>query len=124
MEHLKVNHSHSREAVYRILLEEEDFLSIHDILKKLEISYPKRISFNTVYRHLSLFVDAKLAVMIHDNFKRSYYTLVQDKPLMISVCRRCGKMHKQPLQSHFMEHNLQPHDFVTLHSLCQKCSQN
>ncbi len=121
LEGLNVNQSRSREAVYRILAEESSFLSIYDILGKLANNYPKKVSFNTVYRHLALFVECNLVAILHDNFKRSYYALLDDTPLLVSMCRRCGKIEKLMLESYTLNESLNCYDYITFYKCCHTC---
>lgn len=65
----KINQSRVREAVYRVLTESKDkCLSVNDILKELLSIYSKKVSINTVYRHLNLFISCELALIIQDDF--------------------------------------------------------
>ena len=96
-------------------------MGIQDILDLLAESYPKKVSFNTVYRHLTLFVECNLAVMLHDNFKRSYYALLEETPLMVSLCRRCGKIERLEIDSSAIDMSLSPSDLISVHRCCAKC---
>jgi Fe2+ or Zn2+ uptake regulation protein len=125
VEKLNINHSRAREAIYRVLLEEENFLCIQDILTRLEESYPKKVSFNTVYRHLGLFVECGLAIVVHNEFKRAYYTLTsQTQPIVALMCHRCGVVEKLNINPSMVEEKLNHNDFITVHKRCDKCCQN
>ena len=49
-----------------VLQESEKCLMVSEIADRLVESYPKKISTNTIYRHLNLFVDCEL---------NSYYSI-------------------------------------------------
>ncbi len=86
IESRKVNQSQAREAIYRVLMNAEDkCLTVSGILDELSYIYPKKVSLNTVYRHLNLFVSCKLVVMIQDDYKRAYYCMTEKDPLAFIV---------------------------------------
>lgn len=73
IKHKKANNSRAREAIYNLLLDAEECLHVAQILKRLSVTYPKKISQNTLYRHLNFFIACKLAIVIQGDFKRAYY---------------------------------------------------
>jgi len=122
----KINYSQAREAIYKVLLESDDCLSVPDILKEVAKVYPKKISLNTVYRHLNLFVDCNLAAAIQDNFKKAYYCCLLDDSVVFNVCSKCNFVGRVPLNSQKILNakSLLGDDdraFITLHKQCENC---
>jgi Fe2+ or Zn2+ uptake regulation protein len=119
----RVNHSQAREAIYRVLKEAKDqCLSVGEIMERLSDVHPKKISLNTVYRHLNFFVSCKLAVMLQDDFKKAYYSLTGEDPLIFIVCRKCNGIEKCVESLVKIMSELESTDFITVHKKCQKCS--
>ena len=122
IESRKVNQSQAREAIYRVLMDAEDeCLTVSRILDELSNVYPKKVSLNTVYRHLNLFVSCKLVVMIQDDFKRAYYCLTGEDPLAFIVCRKCNRIEKCISSPSHLVNELESSDFITIHKKCKKC---
>ena len=122
MERKKVNQSQAREAIYRVLMNSEDeCLSVSDISNKLTNICTKKISINTVYRHLRLFVSCKLIVCIQDDFKKTYYSLRGEDPLAFTVCTKCNHIEKCTLMPECLMDALENTNFITIHKKCQKC---
>ena len=118
----RVNQSQAREAIYRVLMKAEDqCLSVGEILEQLSHVYPKKVSLNTVYRHLNLFVSCKLAVMLQDDFKKAYYCLTGEDPLAFIICRKCNRIEKCVSNPVKLMSELESTDFVTIHKKCKGC---
>jgi len=123
MEAKRVNQSYAREAIYRVLLDaEEQCLCVDGIIKRVSDVYPKKVSLNTVYRHLNLFVSCKLAVMLQDDFKKAYYCLTEEEPLAFVICRKCHKIEKCISTPAQLMGELESTDFITIHKKCKGCS--
>ncbi|WP_294959408.1 transcriptional repressor [Sulfurovum sp.] len=119
----KVNQSQAREAIYRVFLEnEEKCMSVADIRRELSKVYTKKVSLNTIYRHLDLFVSCNLAVVIQDDFKKAYYCLTGDEPLAFTICRKCNRVKKIAFHPEKCDETLEDTDFITIHKKCEKCS--
>jgi len=73
IEKKRVNHSHSREVIYKVLRESTECLSVAEIVALVADEYPKKISLNTVYRHLRFLTECELIFMIQDDLKKAYY---------------------------------------------------
>ncbi len=119
----KVNTSYAREAIYSLLMESEACLSVADITRKLEEGNSKKISLNTIYRHLTFFIKCKLAIVVQDDFKKSYYILTTDKARIFSLCTKCNKIDLLDAKCHngeLLEH-LKNFEFVTVHKRCIRC---
>lgn len=114
----KVNTSKSREVIYKILLNSSGCLTVNQIIEKSINAYPKKISINTIYRHLRFFIDCELIFVIQDDLKRSYYCLCRENTMIFSVCTKCNTIKKieADLCSEFKDS-----DFITIHNKCQNC---
>lgn len=121
IKHKKANTSRAREAIYNLLLNSDECLNVAQILKRLSVVYPKKISQNTLYRHLNLFMDCDLVVVIQDDFKRAYYSIKQDKGMVFNVCTKCNSINKIDLNHLTSYPELQNAEFITIHQLCNKC---
>jgi len=122
IESRKINQSQARETIYRVLMDAEDeCLTVSRILEELSSVYSKKVSLNTVYRHLNLFVSCKLAVMIQDDFKKAYYCLTGEKPLTFIICTKCNSIEKCSFNPSHLIDNLESSDFIALHKKCSKC---
>ena len=117
-----VNQSQAREAIYRIFLDNKDTcLSIADIQAELPKIYPQNASLNTIYRHLDLFVSCKLVVTIQDDFKRAYFALTGDTPLVFNICRKCHRVEKTVFHTEKCDASLEVTDYLTMHTKCERC---
>ena len=124
IESKKINQSQAREAIYRVLTEAEDqCFCVTRILDELSRVYPKKVSLNTVYRHLNLFVSCKLAVMIQDDYKKAYYCLTQEEPSAFIICTKCNRVGKLTALSCSLTQEFKDSEFITIHKRCQKCTE-
>lgn len=126
-----VNYSRAREAIFKIFLENTNtFLSVSKLQKLLEGEYPKKLSVNTIYRHLSFFVSCDLVLLLQDNNKKAYYILVDDdKSPVFTICPSCQAIgfesiredHRKVLCElvEFKEGKKEP--FIVIHKICSKC---
>lgn len=121
IEQRHANNSRAREAIYRLLLDAQDCLSVPVILENLEAVYPKKISQNTLYRHLGFFLDCKLAIAIQDNYKKAYYHLNNEDAIGFCVCSICNSVHKLEVQEYTLSTPLEEVDYITIHKKCNKC---
>lgn len=117
----RANNSRAREAIYNLLLESDECLNVAQILKKLSVTYPKKISQNTLYRHLNFFINGNLAIVIQDDLKRAYYYIKQDVLMTFCICTRCNNVTKLNLDHTTSHHELKTADFITVHKVCSKC---
>ena len=126
----KVNHSHAREAIYKVFSENiNEFLSVSKLSKKLLDSYPKKISVNTVYRHLNLFVACNILLLVQDDNKKAYYILVDKESPIFEICPNCqdiGMVNISESQRKTLIDILKPKEhkkapFIVLHKACEKC---
>ncbi len=119
----KVNHSQAREIIYRVFLENRDrCMSVTEIKDELSSMCSKKISINTIYRHLDLFVSCNLVVTIQNDFKKAFYALTEETPLAFTICRKCNRVKKIVFNQEKCEEELDSTDFITIHKKCKKCS--
>lgn len=118
----KSNQSQSREILYRVFLEADKCLDISELLKKLKECYAKKISLNTLYRHLDFFIKCKLIIVIQNNNKKSFYCLNEDKIMLFSLCLKCSKLEK--LNNNVLCKQIAQRDkseFIVLYKICNNC---
>ena len=119
----KMKHSQAREAIYQILLESDKCLMVSDITKRLIDAYPKKISINTIYRHLNLFVDCELVLVVQDDFKRAYYTIKEENVMVFRVCLRCNGVKRLNINEESICDEFKDAEFITVHKRCQRCKK-
>jgi Fe2+ or Zn2+ uptake regulation protein len=130
LERKKVNHSRAREAIYRIFLDHEStFMSVAMLHKKLDEYYPKKVSINTIYRHLNLFVSCDLVLLVQDDNKKAYYILVNSDAPVFNICPKCQAVGVEEVTKEQQEmlcemvkptkHQKAP--FIVLHKICDRC---
>lgn len=117
----KVNHSRAREVIFQVLLDSDECLSVSEIMDRVVKSYPKKISINTVYRHLNFFVECSIAIVIQDDFKRAYYALKDNALMIFELCPRCNSVKK--INQNFSCEEFNDVEFVTLHKRCNRCKK-
>lgn len=117
----RANHSRVREAIYTLLMNSEECLNVSQIIKKLSLSYPKKLSQNTIYRHLNFFIECKLVIVIQDDFKRAYYYLKESTPMLFCICTVCTHITKLPIDNNTELHEFTDAEFITIHKRCKNC---
>lgn len=119
----KVNTSHAREVIYSVLMDSEECLSVSEIMKKIQDSSSRKVSLNTIYRHLTLFIDCGLAVVVQDDYKKSYYILTTPMARVFTLCPKCNNvsvLRKVGRMEAILDH-LKSSEFITVHKRCEKC---
>lgn len=117
------NNSRAREAIYNLLLEYKECLNVAQISKRLLVTYPKKISPNTLYRHLSFFVSCGLVVAIQDDYKRAYYHIKENGTMAFCVCTRCNNVTKIEIDTINSSQFFDNAEFITVHKLCNSCKE-
>ncbi|CAA6814445.1 MAG: Unknown protein [uncultured Sulfurovum sp.] len=126
----KVNHSRAREAIYSIFLDNINcFMSVSELNKKLEEDYPKKVSINTIYRHLNFFVACDLVLLLQDDNKKAYYILVNKEAPVFKICPKCQIVaveeitdkQQKTLCELVKPTKYQKAPFVVLHKVCERC---
>lgn len=121
IEKKRINHSHSREAIYQVLLNSDECLTVDKISKKISDHYPKDISINTIYRSLTLFEKCGLVLVLQDNYKRAYYCIAEEETMLFAICTKCNRVEKVDKKEPEMCSQLCECEFITVHKKCQKC---
>jgi Fe2+ or Zn2+ uptake regulation protein len=114
----KVNNSRTREIVYKILYTSDKCLNIDQIIELSNNLYPKKISINTIYRHLRFFTENELAVAVQNNSKITHYCICEDKASLFCVCTKCDTIEK--IESSLYD-EFSSSEFVTIHKKCKRC---
>ena len=124
MEIKKVNTSQAREAIYKLLLEVNSCMSVADITHKLAESYQRKVSLNTIYRHLTLFVDCGLVIVLQDDHKKAYYCVCGNKAKAFSICPKCSDLSEvnDGLEVETLLSTLKAKEFITVHKVCKACA--
>jgi len=119
----KVNNSQAREAIYKVFLKSESCMSVADISIKLQETYVRKISLNTIYRQLTLFVECGLVIVIQDDHKKAYYTLTGEKAKIFSLCTKCKRlsMLKDVSDMESILIKLDNNEFITMYGKCKRC---
>lgn len=122
IEKKKANNSQAREVIFRVLMDTDECLNVPEILSATKELYPKRISLNTVYRHLNFFLECQLIVAIQNENKKAHYCLLDENQKFFTICPKCGrieKMHKKIKISSLEEYA--EAEYITIHKTCQRC---
>ena len=115
------NISRAREAIYRLLLNSEECLSVSQMLEQLSEEYPKKISQNTLYRHLGYFIECKLVLAIQDNYKKAYYYINDETIVGFCICTVCNSVTKLNLAQYTLCEQFKNVEFITIHKECRDC---
>ncbi|WP_324172940.1 transcriptional repressor [Sulfurimonas sp.] len=118
----RANHSRVREAIYILLMNSDECLNVSQIIKELSTSYPKKLSQNTIYRHLNFFIECKLVIVIQDDFKRAYYYLKENTPMLFCICTTCTRVTKLPINESVELKEFTDAEFITIHKICNECN--
>ena len=114
----RVNTSQSREVIYKIISDSDKCLSVAEIIDLASSEFPKKISVNTVYRHLRFLMECELIYAIQDDLKKAYYCLCRDEVDIFEVCPRCNKIKKIEME---VCEEMKISEFITVHKKCEDC---
>ncbi|MFT7823836.1 MAG: transcriptional repressor [Sulfurimonas sp.] len=120
----KANNSQAREVIFRVLLETNDCLDAMEILAAAKEIYPRKISLNTVYRHLNFFVECGLAIALKNESKKTYYCLLERNKNLFAMCPKCGFIEKINKEQEGLAGIIEQYDdadYITIHKKCKKC---
>ena len=118
IENKRVNSSQSREIIYKILSQSTQCLTVQEIIDLISEEHPRKISVNTIYRHLRFLMECELIFTIQDNLKKAYYCLCREEVDIFEVCPKCNKIKK--IEMTICE-VMQTSEFVTVHKRCKEC---
>lgn len=123
MEKNKVNNSQARESIYGILVKENDCMTVSDITEKLSTVHSKKVSLNTIYRHLTFFTECGLVMVIQDDYKKAYYCITGERAKAFSICTKCNDLSQvnDDEAVEMLLKDLGKEEFITLHIKCQDC---
>ena len=123
IEEKKVNNSQARETIYALLMNEGKCMSVAEIIHKLSEVDSRKISLNTVYRHLTFFAECALVMVIQDDHKKAYYCLSDEKAKAFAICSKCNYLTQikgvEAIDN--VLKNLECSEFITIHKRCEKC---
>lgn len=122
IEEKNANQSQTREILYRVLMEQEECLTVAQIIGEAKQQYPKKMSLNTAYRHLNFFVECKLAVVIQDDAKKAYYCVKEEKTMAFHICPRCSCVERIAVNMDQLCNDLNDAEFITVHKICKACA--
>lgn len=114
------NNSKAREIIYKILLQSDEILNVSQILDKLWENSTKRISQNTLYRHLNFFSKHNLVIVLQGNLKKSYYFINKGNCPCFKVCPKCNKIEKINSSLKLCEEHIDS-DYIILYQICKNC---
>jgi len=114
----RVNNSHSREIIYKILFENKKCLSVSEIINFISTQHHSKISLNTIYRHLRFLIDCELIFTIQNDLKKAYYCFCRDEIDVFEVCPKCNNIKKVDIT---ICDAMKLSDFITLHKKCIDC---
>ena len=118
------NNSQAREVIFRILLNTEDCLDVSRLLDEVQDIYPKKISVNTIYRHLNFFVECGLAVALQNENRKAYYCLLDETLNVFTMCPKCGliqKVKENDKSLDLSDTKLTEAEYITIHKKCERC---
>ena len=123
MEIKNVNNSQAREAIYSLLMEVNDCMSVAEITTELAKVYPRKVSLNTIYRHLTLFTECGLVMVIQDDHKKAYYCLAGEYSKAFGICPKCNYLTqiKGVEVVDALLSTLDSTEFITVHKKCDNC---
>ncbi|WP_252314832.1 Fur family transcriptional regulator [Sinobaca sp. H24] len=116
-----------REQMLELFSKEKRYLSAKDVLVELQKDYPG-VSFDTVYRNLSLFAEKEILEMTElDGEKKFRFSCATSQHHHHLICLDCGKtkhIHSCPMD--WLEENVESDFAVTSHKFeiygyCEEC---
>lgn len=117
-----------REKLIEVFTKEKRYLTAKEVLEQLQLNYP-RLSFDTIYRNLSLFVDLNILeatewegekkFRIRCNTKEHHHHL---------ICMECGKtkeIYNCPMENLLIDSEFEIFDHkFEVYGLCNICKDN
>ncbi|GAF24589.1 MULTISPECIES: Fur family transcriptional regulator [Shouchella] len=118
-----------REDMLRLFAEDSRYMTAKDVLENMQDQYPS-LSFDTIYRNLSLFADLELLETTElDGEKRFRFSCRTSEHHHHLICLDCGKtehFHNCPMDEElfkrFPDFQVTGHKFE-IYGMCQACRQ-
>ncbi|UFH58295.1 Fur family transcriptional regulator [Sulfurovum mangrovi] len=124
IEKRKANNSQAREVIFRVLLDADECLNVAEILSATKEICPKKISLNTVYRHLNFFIECGLVISLQNESKKAYYSIADQNNKIFTMCPKCGRIQKVVQENDtftilgkWYRHS----EYITIHKKCERC---
>ncbi len=121
-------HTDKREDMLRLFADQKRYLSAKDVLESLQGEYPG-LSFDTIYRNLSLFADLEILEATElEGEKRYRFSCATSEHHHHLICLECGKtkhIHVCPmdtLQTTYSDFEVTGHKFE-IYGKCQECKE-
>ncbi|MFD2616742.1 Fur family transcriptional regulator [Terrilactibacillus laevilacticus] len=118
-------HTDKREDILQLFENSNGYISAKDIQTALKSTYPG-LSFDTIYRNLSLFVDMNILETTELNGEKMYQFYCSHHHHHHFICLKCGKTHSIDVCPMESIHGLDPNFVVTGHKFeiygyCKEC---
>lgn len=118
-----------REEMVRIFAQEKRYMSAREMLSRMQEEYPA-LSFDTVYRNLTLFADLNIVEVTELGGERKYrFRCSMDEHHHHLICLSCGKtrhIRSCPLDGMFGEPDgfrITDHKFE-IYGYCSNCEES
>lgn len=119
-------HTDKRERLIRLLAREKRYLSAKEVLERMQKDFP-RLSFDTVYRNLSLFVQLDIFEMTElDGEKRFRFVCTPSEHHHHLICLTCGTTKlvdscpMEQIETNFSGFEIVDHKFE-IYGYCVSC---
>lgn len=121
-------HTNRREKILRVFVEEERYLSAKDVYERIKHEFP-HMSFDTIYRNLSLFTDLSLLkkTALHGEMHFRFNCFTKKVHHHHVICVDCGRtkhIERCPmdqLQDQFADFHITGHKFE-VYGKCVQCA--
>jgi Fe2+ or Zn2+ uptake regulation protein len=116
-----IHTSRSRECIYKLLKENSNCMSAEEILEKAKELYSVKLSLNTLYRHLKLFLECDLIVALQSDTKKAYYSLKSSQVICFSICSESQSVSKVDIKVENLPLEIQNADYLCIYKKCSEC---
>ena len=112
--------SRSREVIYEILKNNTHrCLSVKEIVLIANEIYPKKISLNTIYRHLKLFLECNLICEVKNGEKKAYYCYLEKSEIPVfEICCDCKRILKSKKKL-----DIEKVQYIIIYLSCEECKK-
>lgn len=114
-----------REKMIEVFINEKKYLTAKDVLKKMQDDYPN-VSFDTIYRNLSLFVKLQILHMTEWEGEKKFRIRGDTKTHHHHfICMECGKtkdIYNCPMEGLALDEDVEVFDHkFEVYGLCKIC---